>query len=270
MHFITGENIQFKCDHFVGKKNDFEYNPNVAKCKERFIYIGNREVIDNKRFIFCYTHLLNDSTELINTLNHLKNPFKLFFHNSDGNFDKMHLILFDKLPLLECVYTQNMNVVHEKVYPLPIGLANSMWAHGNPTVHKEIFEKNVDKTKGIYFNFNMNTNREKRIKCFNAIKAFGITWSDTLPYREYLIELKRHKFAICPEGNGIDTHRFYECLYMNVIPICKKNILTEHYGKIFPIVLLNEWEELDVSNLNHSNINQQFMNMDHIFYNLDR
>jgi hypothetical protein len=267
MHFITGENIQFKCDHFVGKKSDFEYNPNVAKFKERFIYIGNREAIDNKRFIFCYTHLLTDITELINTLLHLKNPFKLVFHNSDENFDKTHLILFDKLPLLECVHTQNMNVVHKNVHPLPIGLANSMWPHGNSVVHKAIFEKHVDKDKEIYFNFEVNTNLAKRTECFNAIKSLGIPWSNTLPYKEYLIELKRHKFAICPEGNGIDTHRFYECLYMNVIPICKKNILTEHYSKFFPIVLLNEWEELDVSKLKHSNVNQStiYEQVAHVF-----
>ena len=162
-----------------------------------------------------------------------------------------------------------MNVVHENVHPLPIGLANSMWTHGNPIVHKEIFEKHVDKTKEIYFNFNISTNVAKRTECFNAIKPLGITWSNNLPYKEYLMELKRHKFAICPDGNGIDTHRFWECLYMNVIPICKKNILAEYYGKFFPIVLLNEWEELDVSKLKHSNVNQQFMDMAHILHNLN-
>jgi hypothetical protein len=115
----------------------------------------------------------------------------------------------------------------------------------------------------------MSTNVAKRTECFNAIKPLGITWSNNLPYKEYLMELKRHKFAICPEGNGIDTHRFWECLYMNVIPICKKNTLTEYYGKFFPIVLLNEWEELDVSKLKHSNVNQQFMDMANILHNLN-
>ncbi|NBP57062.1 hypothetical protein EBU71_11130 [bacterium] len=170
--------------------------------------------------------------ELIQTLNTLQKPFQLIFHNSDYNFEMKHLILFDKLPLLTSIYTQNMNVKHPKVYPLPIGLANSMWTHGNPDIHKEVFELHIPKDKHIYFNFNINTNAVKRSECYDAIKNIGIPWSESLPYREYLKELKRHKFAICPEGNGIDTHRFYECLYMKVIPICKRNILTEYFSKL--------------------------------------
>ena len=29
MNFITGEKIQFLCDHFVGKERDFKFNPKV-------------------------------------------------------------------------------------------------------------------------------------------------------------------------------------------------------------------------------------------------
>jgi hypothetical protein len=268
MHFITGENIQLCCDHFIGTPYDLNYNPKVSSLKERIIYFGNRQPIRNKPNVFCYTHLLEAIQELIRTLKTLQNPFKLIFHNSDHIFEKQHLVLFDALPLLKCVYTQNMAVIHPKVYPLPIGLANSMWDHGNPNIHKEAFELDVVKDKEIYFNFNINTNSSKRMKCFDAIQSLGIPWSDTLPYLEYLKELKRHKFAICPEGNGIDTHRFYECLYMNVIPICKKNIITEYYSKIFPVILLDEWQDLDVSNLIYSNINADILDMKHIIQRL--
>ena len=267
MNVITGEKIQFECGHFVGTNKDFKFNHNVGKYNDRFIYIGDNKEIDNKSTIFCYTHLLNNSDALINTLKMLKNPFKLFFHNSDGNFDKNHLILFDKLPLLKCVYTQNMNVICDNVYPLPIGFANSMWKHGDASIYKEIIEMRVDKTKDIYFNFNIATSSAKRTKCFNEISALGVKWNNNLSYKEYLIELKRHKFAICPEGNGIDTHRFWECLYMNVIPICKKNILTQHYSKIFPIILLDEWKDLDIKILKPTDINQDLIDMKNIFPN---
>ncbi len=155
-----------------------------------------------------------------------------------------------------------MNVIHEKVYPLPIGLANSQWPHGNSKIYHEVYEMDIKKTKEIYFNFNLNTNRQKRHICYHEIKNKGIVWNNNLSYREYLIELKKHKFCICPEGNGIDTHRFWECLYMNVIPICKKNILTEYYSKIFPLVLLNDWKDLDVSDLQYTvNINKHLLDL---------
>lgn len=76
--------------------------------------------------------------------------------------------------------------------------------------------------------------------------------------------MKQHKYAICPEGNGIDTHRFWECLYMNTIPICLKNKVTKHYKQYFPIILLNNWEELDVSKLSYSTIDHQYLHMDWI------
>jgi hypothetical protein len=268
VHFITGENIQLCCSHFIGRPDDFNFNPKITSLKERFIYIGNREPINNKHSVFCYTHLLDSMQELINTLRTLRNPFKLIFHNSDNNFEKKHLVLFQLLPLLQCIYTQNMAVTHPKVYPLPIGLANSMWTHGNPDIHEAVFELDIPKDKDIYFNFNLNTNTVKRSECYNSMKNIGIPWSESLPYCEYLKELKRHKFAICPEGNGIDTHRFYECLYMKVIPICKRNILTEYYSKLLPIIVVNEWQDLDINNLTYSNINVDMLDMKHITHRL--
>lgn len=264
MNFITGEKIQFVCDHFVGTVRDFRYNPNVAQYKDRFIHIDNTSIINNDPLVFCYTHLLDNIDELIKTLKYLVNTFKLIFHNSDGNFNNKHLIIFDKLPLLECIYTQNINVKHEKVFPLPIGLANSQWKHGNSKIHQEVYDISIEKSKEIYFNFNKRTNPQKRNKCYNDIIKKGVKWNANLPYRDYLIELKRHKYAICPEGNGIDTHRFWECLYMNTIPICLKNRITEYYKQYFPIILLNDWQELDVNKLSYSVVDHQYLDMEWI------
>ena len=51
---------------------------------------------------------------------------------------------------------------------------------------------------------------------------------------------------------------------MNVVPICKRNILTEYYSKIFPVIMLNEWHDLDINNLTYSNINVDLLDMKHI------
>ena len=53
----------------------------------------------------------------------------------------------------------------------------------------------------------------------------------------------------CPEGNGIDTHRFWECIYLDVIPICKKNILVQYYSQYFKIIIIEDWDDLDISQL---------------------
>ena len=48
---------------------------------------------------------------------------------------------------------------------------------------------------------------------------------------------------MCPEGNGIDTHRTWECLYMNTIPIEKININNQYYTDL-PICFVNRWKEI--------------------------
>jgi hypothetical protein len=249
MNFITGEKIQFLCNHFVGNEHDFSYNPNVGQHKNKFIHLGNNQNLNNKPLVFCYTHILSNINELVTSLKGLQNQFTLIFHNSDLAFNQKHLILFEKLPLLQHIFTQNMNVKHEKVIPLPIGLANSQWAHGNTKIHQEVYNIPIEKTKEIYFNFNKNTNKEKRNKCYNDIIKKGTKWKKNMPYKEYLIELKRHKYAICPEGNGIDTHRFWECLYLGVIPICLENKLVNYYKTIFNIIVLKDWSDLKTEDL---------------------
>ena len=50
--------------------------------------------------------------------------------------------------------------------------------------------------------------------------------SDSRPYDEYLNELSKYRFCLCLRGNGIDTHRFWESLYLGVIPVILNNKTT--------------------------------------------
>lgn len=102
----------------------------------------------------------------------------------------------------------------------------------------------IPKTKEIYFNFSTNTNKRIREDCKAKVSKMGIPWINNKNYREYLIELKKHKYAICPEGNAIDTHRFWECIYMGVIPICKRNKVVEYFSKNFEITIVDDWDRI--------------------------
>ena len=57
-----------------------------------------------------------------------------------------------------------------------------------------------------------------------------------------------HKFVICPEGNGIDTHRIWECLYMGTIPIVEDNINNSFYAEL-PMLTISDWSELSEEKL---------------------
>jgi hypothetical protein len=200
--------------------------------------------------IFCYTHLIDsDNTnfnKLFLILSNITTPYNIIFHNSDGCFKNEHKKLLE-LPNIKKIYSQNITIeAEERIIPIPIGIANTMWPHGNLNIWKQILENNslINKHNFIYFNFNINTNTVKRRKCYDIIKSKNIPNLANTDYMNYLKILLSYKFAICPEGNGVDTHRFWECLYLKVIPICLKNHVTEFYSKIFPIVLLDDWNNI--------------------------
>ena len=93
-----------------------------------------------------------------------------------------------------------------------------MWKHGNLDIFKNNEICNNIKSKKIYFNFKINTNYEKRIICYNSFKN-KIPFMDFLEPYDNLLRLHDYEFCICPEGNGVDTHRLWECLYLKVVPI---------------------------------------------------
>lgn len=264
MNIITGEKIQTLCDYYIGSKDDFNYNPIIRTQTSKHINIDNYNIEIIKKLkvknIFCFTHLIDGEKENFNherCINNLKNitiilsnistKFNIIFHNSDGEFKNEHKRIL-QFSNVNKIFTQNLSIEpEERLIPLPIGIANSMWRHGNLNIWKQILENNslVNKPNIIYFNFNISTNSTKRKLCYDIITSKNIPNIPNTDYLNYLTILASYKFAICPEGNGLDTHRFWECLYLKVIPICLKNHITEYYSKNFPIVLLDEWNDID-------------------------
>ena len=59
---------------------------------------------------------------------------------------------------------------------------------------------------------------------------------------EYYEVLRRYKFVACPEGLGIDTHRVWEALYLNVTPSVVRNRMQSAYCGLDVLVVdgLNE------------------------------
>ncbi len=102
--------------------------------------------------------------------------------------------------------------------------------------------------------FSLNTH-SSRIACYETL-INKLEWNKQLSKEDYFIELKKHKYAICPRGNGLDTHRIWECFYLDVIPIMLKK---DYLGIDFlPIIYLNDWDDLDLNNINNKFQNIEF------------
>jgi len=238
----SGERFQMMADYYIGLDEDFfGYNPVIKEQKNRHININSINYNwENSQILFCYGHRINDFAK---KLKFLKNKCVIIFGNSDEN-----QTLEKCQPYIDCqkvshIFCQNLMFHHYKVSFIPIGLANSHWDHGNIQYFLNI--KEIIKTKEILCSFKVHTNPTLRTKCLQYVEEIGIENRHFENQQDYLNELASSKFCISPEGNGIDCHRFWECIWLKTIPIVIRNPLVEKISKMgIPCIILDDWSEL--------------------------
>jgi hypothetical protein len=254
LHIITGEKFQSLCHHHISKDEHkkFELQVDNHIDVDKFDFTD----FDNDELVYCNSALLNlqkpklVESKLYEKLEQFKNPFKLVLHNADDEFGQRYLDKLLTIQNLKKIYTRNMNVNHPLVEPIPIGIANSFWKSGNLDIFDEVLNTDIDKKSNfIYANFTKTDGplrQLRRKKCYEQIIKQNIPFHLTnLEFGDYLRELKKYKYCISPEGNGIDCYRTWEALYMKTIPICKRSILVEEFAKTFPIYIIDDWYDLN-------------------------
>jgi hypothetical protein len=202
------------------------------------------EACQSVKIIFVYTHLIWYFKKFITP--RMNKPFILLTHNSD------HAITVDDLdflnnPLLVYWYAQNCEFSHTKLRALPIGLANSQWGSERLENMQRVSQA-YTKSHLLYVNFTSSTH-EGRKKIIDAVsKLPRVTLGEPVDFESYLMQMAKHKFCLCPRGNGIDTHRFWEAQYLNTIPVLLRRDWTPAYSNL-PILLVDCWEDLVHINL---------------------
>ena len=185
-------------------------------------------------------------------------PFILITHNGDLPVDNEYLRYMDNPNLLKW-YGQNIMTTHPKLQSIPIGIANEKWPHGNESIFFEVLQKDIKKERLIYVNFDVNTNRHERNYCLSELNNKGLEMGGKLPFNQYLEEVAKSYFVISPNGNGVDCHKTWESLYLKSIPIVTKSINVDFY-KNYPIIIINDWSELNLSILTVDTYNKLWDN----------
>ena len=153
----------------------------------------------------------------------------------------------------------NKNTLNPNSYSLPLGITNDCndsemhHVYGNKEMMVNVSKEDSVKDTLLYLNFNKDTHSDRAdiynfFKYFNYVKVGCVI--GTMSGREnFLREIKSSKFVLCPRGNGIDTHRLWESLYMGSIPIVKYHPTHDNIRDL-PILFIDNWSSICESFLN--------------------
>jgi len=99
----------------------------------------------------------------------------------------------------------------------------------------------------IYMNFSIETFPQERQPVFDLFKDHAFVTNEPVNqsvtgHRCFLRQIYDHQFVLCPRGNGIDTVRMWEALYLKSIPIVRRCHAMSFFQDL-PILFVDRWEE---------------------------
>ncbi len=217
---ISGQDFYKKCEWNLCRRYPIKFDKNINE--------GD--------FIFLNLDDFHSFHQLI--INQKISKFNLITHNSDLSFDDKMFNLIS--PFVDKVFSINCIVNNPRVSKIPLGFSDRLI----PIISR--MNPIEEKSNLLYMNFNIHSGRIKeRVECRNYFSQFDwIAFEDLVPEEQYYNTLNNSKYSVCPIGAGLDTHRFYESIYFNTIPIVKRNDISDLHSK-FPCIIVDTWSEID-------------------------
>jgi hypothetical protein len=279
---ITGENIQYLCDITLITKDILNFHKSLKK-NIHMSFLDNSyidiDTIKKCKTIFVYTQIFNLFKEYVLPYLDSNKCYNIVTHNSDNSIDDTYINILNNYNIR--MFSQNVNIRHNSIFSIPIGIANEQWNHGNKNILLEIINYNSNtllsnKIDKIYTNFSINTYPQYRQYVYNSLSKYEFSYIipnrnnyTFMNYKDYLLDMSKYKWISCPRGNGIDCHRIWEALYLSCIPLVDRNINTEYYNDL-PIIYIDNWDKIDfiylknetekiINNLNNYNYNKLYL-----------
>lgn len=177
-----------------------------------------------------------------------ENKFVIFTAFEDTPLDDY---IWDKIPKnVISINAANAVIFGGKVVPWPHGIERIMYPGYDhhemlqewiePTLHG--FPVHVEPSKKIFVAHRTDTGARANIGDLFKDKNWATVTH--LPYDEYLKGIKDHKFVLCPSGNGIESARNWETLYMRRVPVFKDHPYLREMFKDFPCLFVNEFDDV--------------------------
>lgn len=144
----------------------------------------------------------------------------------------------------DAVYSVNLDSQNHKAHPFPIGICD----YHSPETYQDMWRASRQPQKCMntaFMSFNIDTCMGHRFIVDTMFREEPwVTHAYPLPMNFYYKYIRNHQFVICPRGNGFDTHRMWEALYLGSIPICVSNPVVDYFAKYLPICAVKSWNHV--------------------------
>jgi hypothetical protein len=187
----------------------------------------------------------------------LTKPFILITHQGDYSTDIKHAKYLNDSKLLVW-FGQNPGFKHRKHIPIPIGIENSFYFPDKIEYQRNLTSLRTsrqlipwkERKYLLYLNYNPNTNSKKRMNLAKMFRLFEsvLIITEKVDYPTYMSHIENSKYVICPQGNGLDTHRVYEAILMGSIPIVEHSLLDDFYLKSTSLIV-NSYADINIEKL---------------------
>jgi len=173
----------------------------------------------------------------------------LISHNSDISIERNDLNYIDEN--LIHWFAMKLNVkMNNKISPLPSGLENYRYLNNGIIKNFEnAYNRNLNKpkTSNVLCSFNVSTNKAERVPLVEVAKSNKIIHIKKFNNNmDYLNNLSNYRYNLCPEGNNYESHRLWETLFFENIPIVKNNLVNLNFVNLgIPMVMVEDWKELN-------------------------
>ena len=221
--YLSGDTLRNLSDHIFDETKSI--NPKKVK-KNDFVFVK----ADRLELYFLNIH------------KNIDQQYNLITHNSDKNINNEAVLLSDNNILNW--YAQNLITTEtNNIKIIPIGLENKRFLNNGLVSH---FKKYQNSEKSEYILCSFNNRNSERTSLDQLMKEnVNVVQKNFKNHKEYTKNLANFKFNLCPNGNGVDTHRIWESFMVNTIPIVKNQIFISNLvKKNVPLFVVEEWEEL--------------------------
>lgn len=169
------------------------------------------------------------------------------------------------IPYTLGIFMQNNIYNHPLCHFMPIGIRDgeeSFSEHKGFSQKYLLNEGTIQREKSIQcllcFTLDQHSPSD-RVKCNQVLgSALFVTNLNTRSWDEqpsihcgkvpvWINYQKTHEshYTLCPAGRGTDTHRFFEAIYLDSIPIVTKtNTAFDRLYEFFPCLVINDWNEV--------------------------